>query len=301
MLFVLVSAAGLIKLLIELARKNFDSAKECIPFVLTLPSLALFAIAATGINALYNNLHKGAVFTAVERGNERKLERSLARGADINQVKTFTVNYRRCSCTPLAYACYMDKTNVAELLIARGEDVNKTADAKGSTPLMYACQNNNFALAELLIARGAEINKRTSSQSCFYLALRYGDLPLIRLLWENGADTDTAALEYKDTPIFILTEYNPRLDILDFLITQKIDTDINYISHSGKTAFMRSIEQGNPNDYTSALYAHGATADIVNEFGKTAVDYAREKENKEMIRFLEKLEGKKEAADKTSY
>ena len=59
---------------------------------------------------------------------------------------------------------------------------------------------------------------------------------LLRLLWKSGADTDTAALEYGAAPIYTLTEYNPRLDVLNFLITRQIDTNVKYPAQSGKTA-----------------------------------------------------------------
>ncbi len=75
----LIFAAGLIKLVI---------------------ALILLVLAAQGIRNVRSVLQKGALFAAVEHSNADKIERSLMRGANLNEVKTFTVNYYRRTRTP---------------------------------------------------------------------------------------------------------------------------------------------------------------------------------------------------------
>lgn len=133
----LIFAAGLIKLVI---------------------ALILLVLAAQGIRNVRSVLQKGAFFAAVEHSNADKIERCLMRGANLNEVKTFTVNYYRRIHT-LSYTCYLNKADSARQLIAHGADVNQDTGLNSPTPLMYACQNNNAALAALLIARGADVDK----------------------------------------------------------------------------------------------------------------------------------------------
>lgn len=91
-------------------------------------------------------------------------------------------------------------------------------------------------LAALLIARGADVDKAHFVPKRPFSCTSVWRRVLLRLLWKSGADTDTAALEYSAAPIYALTEYNPRLDMLDFLITQQIDINVKYPAQSGKTA-----------------------------------------------------------------
>jgi ankyrin repeat protein len=56
----------------------------------------------------------------------------------------------------------MQLIDVAELLLAKGADVN-TKDKYGSTPLHHAVSKGYKDLAKLLIASGADVNARASS------------------------------------------------------------------------------------------------------------------------------------------
>lgn len=83
---VLIFAAGLIKLVI---------------------ALILLVLAAQGIRNVRSDLQKGAFFAAVEHSNADKIEHCLIRGVNLNEVKTFTVNYcRRTRTPPVVYVLF---------------------------------------------------------------------------------------------------------------------------------------------------------------------------------------------------
>jgi ankyrin repeat protein len=49
-------------------------------------------------------------------------------------------------------------TDIVELLIASGADVNKTDNNSGQTPLLVAVHNDAKRIAALLIANGANVD-----------------------------------------------------------------------------------------------------------------------------------------------
>jgi ankyrin repeat protein len=90
--------------------------------------------------------------------------------------------------TPLMVAVVHDHAPVAELLLARGADVNVSDDG-GVTALMLAANNGRTALLQRLIDRGANVNARTAAG---WIPLTYaawkGHGAAVRRLLEAGAD-----------------------------------------------------------------------------------------------------------------
>jgi ankyrin repeat protein len=74
----------------------------------------------------------------------------LAVGADVNAKN-------RYGSTPLHRAAYAGHKEIAELLIAKGADVNAGDKV---TPLHYAAQGGEKEMVELLIVDGADVNKK---------------------------------------------------------------------------------------------------------------------------------------------
>ena len=102
--------------------------------------------------------------------NARKAANLLiARGADVNAKADGT--------TPLHTAAYRNARDVADLLIAHGADVN-AKDKDGVTPLGDAAYRNARDAADLLIARGADVNAKS----------KYDNTPLHLAAWKNARD-----------------------------------------------------------------------------------------------------------------
>jgi cytohesin len=98
------------------------------------------------------------VFAAVRRDDAPEVQRLAAAGANINAVGDRTHE----GLPPLAWAAVWGSTKSAELLVARGADVNWT-NGDGVTPLHVAAYNEQPAVAELLIRKGAKVDARTVS------------------------------------------------------------------------------------------------------------------------------------------
>ncbi len=103
-------------------------------------------------------------------------------------------------CTPLHHAVRPRK-ELAELLIARGADVNARSKA-GNTPLHSAAHDDRATdVARLLIAHGAEINATNDEgETPLHLAARWARVENVELLIAEGAELNLKN-QAGDTPL----------------------------------------------------------------------------------------------------
>ena len=96
--------------------------------------------------------------------------------------------------TPLMWAAYHNDVRLTRLLLERGADPNQSTYY--GNPLSHACWNDGFEAAELLIARGANINARDAVADFTPLHWAAGSETLrpllVKLLLANGADPNAA-------------------------------------------------------------------------------------------------------------
>jgi hypothetical protein len=92
--------------------------------------------------------------------------------------------------TPLHLAAWRGKKDVAELLLAKGSDVNALDHGSG-TPLFYAAMEGHTDVAELLLARGARVNiKNSDGWAPLHYASQQGYIDVVELLLAKGADVN---------------------------------------------------------------------------------------------------------------
>ena len=109
------------------------------------------------------------IYEAARRGDIAAVKQRLAAGTKADTK-------RKDGNTPLHTAAQFGHKEVAELLIAKGADVNAAVD--GITPLHFAVARGHKEVAELLIAKGADVNAKNDG----------GETPL------DGADGEIADL-----------------------------------------------------------------------------------------------------------
>ena len=118
---------------------------------------------------------------SVVEGNVKAVKQHLAAGTDVD-AKDYD------GMTPLAEALGKVHKEVAELLIAKGADVNvkESSGGMGMTPLHLAVNNHQKEIVELLIAAGAYVNaKRTGGATP--LDFSEGKPKIAALLRKHGA------------------------------------------------------------------------------------------------------------------
>ncbi len=122
--------------------------------------------------------------TAVQEGNKDVAELLIAKGADVNATD-------KDGKAPLHYAANAVKgqKHVVEFLIAKGADVN-ARDKDGQTPLHRAANAvmGKKRTVELLIAKGADVNARDKDgQTPLSEAAESHHKDLVDLLIKHGA------------------------------------------------------------------------------------------------------------------
>lgn len=99
-------------------------------------------------------------------------------------------NYRQVS---FVESAYNGNIGCMKLLMAVGADANEfeCQNARCRTPLIAAAEAGQYEAAQLLLARGADVNKRmTRGQTALMFASYHGHTELVRLLLGNGADVN---------------------------------------------------------------------------------------------------------------
>ncbi len=94
----------------------------------------------------------GSLHEAAAKGDLEQVKQLIAQRANVNESDA--------GFTPLYVAVYKGHAAVAELLIARGADVN-AKDEDGHTLLHPAAARGDKNMAELLIARGGDVDAKT--------------------------------------------------------------------------------------------------------------------------------------------
>lgn len=239
----------------------------------------------------------------------------LDAGADIHQAEANNIN-------PLLMAVETNSMATARFLIEQGSDLS-VADWYGRTPLWEAINVRNlyvhndkfvnyidnhdeiFALIETLVENGANLDARTkesppirhdllsitgtlewvdlTGQTPFLRAARAGDLPVMRLLLEHGADPHidtfegTSALMVAAGIDWVVSQTwtwgeEALLEAVQLCID--LGMDVNQANSMGLTALHGAANRGD-NDIIELLVANGARLDVQDNEGRTPLDWAK--------------------------
>jgi ankyrin repeat protein len=172
---------------------------------------------------------------AASAGNLEIAKMLIAKGAQINaqsrdytqesgwvSVSGNTVSARNVSSrkiiegrTPLQLAAKNGHKEMAELLIAKGANVNMR-DNYGSTALHWAAANNHKTVAEVLVSKGAEINARNNSGAIpLHSAAVWGSKDMAEFLVAKGAEINAKNADGL-TPLGVAVK-NKKDEVADYL------------------------------------------------------------------------------------
>jgi ankyrin repeat protein len=236
----------------------------------------------------------------------------LAAGAKVNQTEPDGIS-------PLLLALFNGHYDFGALLIDHGADVN-LADEAGRTPLYQAIDMrrlefiagrpspawtdtlDSLGMVKLLLARGADANVRLKKQqpnrkaaspsdswliegtTPFLKAAKNGDVPVLRVLLEHGADPHAVASRVQTTAFMFaagvgwreLSSIAPESDSLEAVkfLWGLGGYDINAVTFTtGQTALHGAASRG-ATSIIQFLFDHGARLDLKDKDGKTALEEA---------------------------
>ena len=231
---------------------------------------------------------------AARQGDIESARLLLGAGADVNQTTEY-------GWTALLTAIQNRYYKLAELLLASGADPS-IANKGGWSPLYIATDNRNIEggdyptrkpdmdhleLIKLLLARGADVNARMSSSTetrtifthqwlheegatPFLRAAQSGDLTLLELLLEHGADP-LLATDDGTTPLMVASgigwvegvtyEWSPEQTLTAVQRLLELGSDVNAQNLDGQTALMGAAHKGR-NDVVQLLVDNGADVAI---------------------------------------
>ena len=149
--------------------------------------------------------------------------------------------------SPLHHACRHKTSDIAELLIDYGADMNACND-KGSTPLHIASGYNSTSIVKLLHAPSKN-HRNLCGNTALHLACRNNSVESVEILLENGYD-------------------------------------INCCNNDNWTPLHTCAQYGNIKVAT-VLIVHGCLRDIKNIYNKVAYDIAHEKKHKNILELLD--------------
>lgn len=198
--------------------------------------------------AVANLLH-----SAASKNSQRVAAALIEQGYEVSAAAAGT------SYTPLHAAAKYEALATAELLLARGADVNANSD--GWTPLLMALRRDTrsptFAVARLLVEHGANVNARTDLgwTPLLMALLDNADSPafaVARMLMERGANVNARTALFGWTPLHLAASHAASGDELALAVVQALlerGADVNVRTRiGGWTPVRAATKAGDANE-----------------------------------------------------
>ena len=182
-----------------------------------------------------------------------------------------------------------DVEKVQEILQDSSYPINET-NSKGETPLLIATHKNYIEVAKHLIDAGADINQQDHIQDSAYLyAGAQGKTEILTYMLEHAEPNQKVVNRYGGNALIPAAEKG-HLDNVKLLL-QDGRADIDHQNKFGYTALIEAVALTDGSvlyqQIVQELLAYNANRELRDNWGKTALDYAREMGYTKMIIMLE--------------
>lgn len=182
-----------------------------------------------------------------------------------------------------------DVEKVQEILRDSSYPINET-NSKGETPLLIATHKNYIEVAKHLIDAGADINQQDHLQDSAYLyAGAQGKTEILKYMLEHAEPNQKVVNRYGGNALIPAAEKG-HLDNVKLLL-QDGRADIDHQNKFGYTALIEAVALTDGSvlyqQIVQELLAYNANRELRDNWGKTALDYAKEMGYTKMITMLE--------------
>lgn len=189
---------------------------------------------------------------ACQKGYTEIVELLLERGADVN---TEGYNYT----SPLSIACQNGYKDIAALLLRYKANIEYQADAEYDRPLHIACQNGYIEIVKLLLEYGANINAcKYNDATPLHVACEYGYDDIVQLLIFHKANIHAEG-KY-DYTLLKAASLGGHVDVVKTLINNGIDANLKEY-HANGTALLIACRRGDVR-LVELLLAHQADVNV---------------------------------------
>jgi len=161
--------------------------------------------------------------------------------------------------TPLLIAAENGQTEIVDLLLKKGADINardRTNGAplsQGNSALILAAAMNHLDTVQLLLAQAKKpdvLLKEREGKTAFWFAVANENLEMVKLLYSHGSKINLP--DKTGASVLTTTVLHKKYDVLDFLVSN--GADINKADNKGYTPLMEAIAWKNKNQAVVVKY-----------------------------------------------
>ena len=197
---------------------------------------------------------------------------------NIFNIDTFVESYQ----TILILACDHNHTNIIKYLLKIGADPNIRELSNDRTALYYAIINNNFEIVKCLVESKININ---DGVSLFEACCSIKRINILKYLIKNGCNINQKN-KCGRSALFVAI-YSDLKESFDILMDNGIDCNILINNQNAlMTVCQLSDYYINKKYFCERLALSINDINTKNKYGKTALDYAIETGNREIIALL---------------
>lgn len=271
-------------------------------------SLLIFIILFLTINVTKYSSTKKLIKVIDNKDYETIESISKKRNFNINRrpyfIKFFATATEQWNLPPLHYACVRDDLKAVEILIKYRADVNLTID--DYSPILYCVRgydaSNYDKIIDVLINNGANVSYKTKN-----------NLSVLDFLLSGGSDYNETYVNSQFEVFKKIIEIDNTLaykellrkesigsgnylhravyfnndKIVDYLIN-KLNFNVDEINLNNETSLMIAAKENNI-ETVKCLLNNNANVTLKNNDQKTALDFARDNGNFEIVELLENI------------
>ena len=165
----------------------------------------------------------------------------------------------RLDSTPLYEAAWKGHTNVVQILIDKGADLNKTSQW-GQTPVNMAARAGHKHVVQLLLDKGADPNEASGrGQTPLHWAAMEGHKYVVQMLLERGAEPNRKTEHEQWTPLHCAALMG-HLDVVKMLLDGGANSSM---TDSGRRSPMQLAAREGHSEVVQLLSERGATCVLV--------------------------------------
>lgn len=196
--------------------------------------------------------------------------------------------------TALTFALQNADSPLIKVIIGKA-DINLRDDL-GNAPLHLALKQNKEDIFKLLLEKNADVNvpgranEKTNDQSVLYVAIARGDEELVKQLLERGADPNKADSVGSLPLVEAVVDSDANPNIVKMLLDKGADVNKTETENGAHSLIFiaqnKEVSSDVRKEIVKMLLDKGADKSLKEKEGKTALDWAKEQKNLEIVDLL---------------